>query len=216
MSSRISAALLASVLTAACATRPVPTPVAVDPATDPTIIGAVSVAAADGSEAAARKSAEATTGRRIGIAVGLVSAVFGGENYEPIWRSVDRYRRIRDDGEAIGASIAASKAAKSGWQRGLTFDTQMVDLQKIDGVTVTRSTPIQLDVRLSNATIQPLHEIAAAISDRDHRTVVIEGAPANTATVREGLVANGLPDWIIETSRNDDIGYVVLRIRYRN
>jgi hypothetical protein len=216
VSSRISLVLLASVFTAACATRPAPTPVAVDPALDPTIIGAVSVAAGDGAEAAARASSEATTGRRIGIAVGLVSAIFGGENYEPIGRSIDRYRRIRDDGEAIGASVAASKAAKSGWQRGLTFDTQMVDLQKIDGLTVTRPTPMQLDVRLFDATIQPLHEIAAAISDRDHRTIVIEGAPARTAAVREGLVANGLPDWAIETSRNDDIGYVVLHIRYRN
>jgi len=116
----------ALVLLAACATsKPA---VAVDPVTDPTVIGAVDESVREGSIAAAEG---AQAGRRIGRVAGVVAAVLGGPRHDTLDDAIDRYRLTRDLAETTGAIIAGSRGATAGAKRGLELDLQFAELHKI-------------------------------------------------------------------------------------
>lgn len=200
--------LVSSTLTMACATARHPEP---DPATDPTIIGAVDTASQDATEAVASPEAvhAATVGRRVGTVVGVVSAIFGSSS-EPIEQSIDRYRRIRNAGESIGLATAVAPAATRGWQRGLAFDQQMAALKNIDGVELYRPAPDQIDVYFAHANTTNLAAIACAV---EGRTLEVEGGGGTSFDVRDALIDHGIPRERVSSHRNDTMQGVVLHVR---
>ena len=140
----------ALLLLVGCSTsNPAAQPEPVDPATDPTIVGAVDEAVLEGSieaEAAAR------TGRRIGRVAGVLAAVFGGPERESVDDTIDRYRRTRDAIVVTSTLIGATKGAVEGAQRGYELDLQFAELHEIEGVEVFRPFPDQIDVYLGSST----------------------------------------------------------------
>lgn len=206
---------LALLLLVACSTtKPIPQPAAVDPVTDPTIIGAVDEAARQGSidaEAAAR------TGRRVGRVAGLFAAVLGGPRYESVDDMVDRYRRTRDTIESTSAFIGASKGVTEGAKRGLQLDLQFAELHQIEGIEVTRPFPDQIDVHLAGVPDhQVLASIAAVFAGREERAIEIEAADGAGFDLRESLIELGLPPLTLRVQRNEMLQGIVLRIRYRS
>ena len=88
----------ALLLLAACSTsKPA---VAVNPVTDPTIVGAIDESAREGSIAAEEG---ARTGRRIGTVAGIAAAVLGGPNHDSVEGAVDRFLITRAAAETAGA-----------------------------------------------------------------------------------------------------------------
>ncbi len=196
----------------ACSTsKPV---VSVDPVTDPSIVGAVDEGVREGSAAA---DAGAQTGRRIGRVAGVVAAVFGGPRRESLDDAIDRYRLMRDAGEAVGAIIGASKGATAGAKRGYELDLQFAELHQIDGLEVTRPFPDQINVRfLTSPNPKMLADVAAVFAGREERAIDIEGGGGASLDLRESLIELGLPASDINAHRNDGIEGVVLYIRYRS
>ena len=212
MNSRLASLVLGLLLTvSACSTT---RPAVVDPSKDPTIVGAVSTAVEDGAEeTVASVSSAATTGRRVGTAVGVFAAIFGGGRYESLDGSIDRFRRVRAAGEAIGLGIGVSQAATKGWQRGYVFDLQMAELQKIAGVEVTRPAVDQIDIAFAYSTDAPLREIACVIGNGQQRSIDVE-APGDLAfEVRESLIEQGLTASLLEGHRNQGVSGIVLHVR---
>lgn len=212
MKSRLAVPVLCSVLTvSACSTAPPP---AVDPSHDPTIVGAVSGAVEEGAkETAANGGSAATTGRRVGTAVGVFAAIFGGGPYESLDDSIDRFRRVRAAGEAIGTVVGVSQAASKGWQHGSAFDIQMAELQKIERVEVTRPAVDQIDVQFPYSESAPLREIACVIGNGEGRSIDVEAHGDLAFDVREGLIEQGLPASLLESHRNQEVSGVVLHVR---
>lgn len=202
----------ALVLLAACATsKPA---VAVDPVTDPTVIGAVDESVREGSIAAAEG---AQAGRRIGRVAGVVAAVLGGPRHDTLDDAIDRYRLTRDLAETTGAIIAGSRGATAGAKRGLELDLQFAELHKIEGVDVTRPMPDQIDVRFATSPdALMLREIAAVFAGREERAIDIQGPDDASFAVRDSLIDLGLSHTAIQARRNDDLRGIVLRIRYRD
>jgi hypothetical protein len=227
MKSKLALLILGSLLVTACSTTQPP----VDPYRDPTIIGAVSGAVDGAAQPVADVQNAATTGRRIGTAVGVFAAIFGGGKCENIEDSIDRFLTVRAAGEVIGAAVGVAQVARKmnatdpavsgpplsnpiveGWNRGLALDVQMAELQKIDGIEVTRPAVDQLDIRFAYSENAPLHAIACAIGNGVGRSIVVE-APADLAfEVRERLIEQGLPSSLIESHRNQDLSGIVIHV----
>ncbi|HWW59956.1 MAG TPA: hypothetical protein VN181_01185 [Thermoanaerobaculia bacterium] len=170
------------------------------------MIGAVDAAVAQGAEEAA---AGAKTGRRIGIAVGLVSAIFGGAPYESIDESIARYRAARDTGEAIGAIAGGAHGANAGARRGFQFDLEMAELKKFDDLDVTRPAPDELIVQFTDPATPRLADIARIVGGR---RIFIE-APGDTGiAVRDALIDHGVAASTLQSHRNDKLSAVRLRI----
>ena len=202
------------VLAACSTTKPIPQSVAVDPTTDPTIVGAVDEAARQGSIDA---EAAAQTGRRIGRVAGVFSAVLGGPRYESVDDMVDRYKRTRDAVESTSAFVGATKGATEGAERGFQLDLQFAELHRIEGIEVTRPVPDQIAVHLPSAPDhQMLADIAAVFAGRDERAIDIESADGAAFDLRESLIELGLPASTLRVQRNELLQGIVLRIRYRD
>jgi hypothetical protein len=186
---------------------------AVDPYTDPTLVGAVDSAVAEAAEEAATNPVPAQTGRRIGAVAGVFAAIFGGESSEPIGKSIDRYRRFRDAGEAVGTVIGVKDAAARGWQRGYAFDLRMAELVKIEGLDVTRPFPDQIDVRFLDPEAPRLHAVACALANAEPRSILVEAPGGQAFDTREQLIDQGVRSSAIQARRNDEVGAVVLHLR---
>ena len=204
------AALL--VLTACSTTRPAPA--APDPVTDPTIAAAVEEAVIEGTiegEAAAR------TGRRIGMVAGVVAAVFGGPESESLEEAVDRYRDMRDAGEAIGAVIGGTRGAVDGAKRGLQVDQQFAELQQFDMLSVTRPFPSEIQVIFDSARSQDaVAAITGVLAGRDARDLDVIASGDEGVPVRDALIEYGVAPDLVRVRRDDEIeGTVVLVIRAR-
>lgn len=203
--------LLASalLLVAACSSAPPP---AVDPATEPTVAGAVDEAVRQG---AIEGEVAAQTGRKVGRVVGVVAAVLGGPETETLGDTVDRYRRTRDAVEATAAVIGATNGAVKGAQRGYELDLEFAALQQIEGLTVIRPFPDQVEARFATApTQQMLEQVAAVFIGHEERAIDIE-APGDAASeIRTSLLALGLSG--IEAHSSDELEGVVLRVHYRS
>ena len=218
MKFKLALLILGSLLVTACTTTQPP----VDPYRDPTITGAVSGAVDGAAQPAADVQNATTTGRRIGTAVGVFAAIFGGGKCESIGDSIDRFLTVRAAGEVIGAAVGVAQVARKmdatspivqGWNRGLTLDLQTAALQKIDGIEVTRPAADQLDIRFANSEGAPLHEIACAIGNGEGRSIAVE-APGDLAfEVREGLIDEGLPSSLLESHRKQELTGVVIHVR---
>jgi len=169
-------------------------------------IAAANDAVADAMPAAMNGDA-ATKGRRIGMAIGVFSAIFGGGSCEPIEASIDRYRTFRDAGQMIGASHDLRKAAEEGAQHGAQFDQQMVQLKQIDGIDINRPAPYVLDVRFTGDQ-QPLDAIVNVVRSGDERYLIVEGKDA--ASVRGALIDRGIRASRVEA--NDDGRELRIRI----
>jgi hypothetical protein len=212
---RLTALTFASVLLVACSTtKPAAQPVAVDPVTDPSIVGAVDEAVLQGSIEGA---AAARTGRRIGRVAGVFAAVFGGPSHESLDDAIDRYRLTRDAATAAGAVIGASKGATAGAKRGFVLDLQFAELHEIEGVSVLRPFPDEIE---ASFTISPTQEllvrIAGVFAGREERAIDIQAPDDAALDVRESLIALGVPASSLSAHRNDELREVVLRIRYRS
>jgi hypothetical protein len=202
----LSSALL---LVAACSSAPPP---AVDSTTEPTIAGAVDEAIREGT---IEGEVAAQTGRRIGRAAGIVAAVIGGPETESVDDIVDRYRRTRDAVEATAAVIGTANGAIEGAKRGYELDLEFAALQQIEGLTVTRPFPDQLEATFtSTPTQQTLEQVAAAFAGHEERAIDIE-APGDAAyEIGTALTALGLAG--VEAHANDELDGAVLRVRYRS
>jgi len=159
---------------------------------------------------AAKDSTAGTVGRRIGMTVGVLAAVFGGGSSEPVEASVARYRRFRDAGEAAGSVVAVSKAASRGWNRGLAFDLQMAELVKVNGIAVTRPAPDEIDIRLQSSEPALLATVACTIGPD---TVDIEGPRGSAFDVREALIDAGMRPEGLNSYRNDELTDVVMHVK---
>lgn len=209
-------AAFAFVLLAACSSSrpPAPPPViVVDPHTDPTIVNGIDEAVVEGIAAAEEGAA---VGRAVGRVAGVIAAVFGGPSHESLDDAVDRYRRVRDAGEAIGAVIGATQGMSEGAKRGSLFDVQFAELVKIDGVEATRPFPDEIQVRLASTPApETLAAVAAVFAGREERALELEGAGNEVLTIREALIELGIPSTSLSAHRNDAIQGVLLRVRYR-
>lgn len=207
-------AAFAFVLLAACASsRPaVEPPPAADPYREP-VVGTAEEAAVERIAAVEEGAAK---GRAIGSVVGVLAAVFGGSRSESLDDAIDRYLLARDAGEAIGAVVGATKGVGSSEKRVHEFDVQFAELQKIEGIEVTRPFPDELQVRLASV---PAPETLAAIADvfegRPERAIELEGAAEAVLSIREALIELGVSSSSLNARRNDAIDGVVLRVRYR-
>ena len=206
---------LALLLLFGCSTsNPAAESVPVDPAADPSIVGAVDEAVLEGSieaEAAAR------TGRRIGRVAGILAAVLGGPERESVDDTIDRYRRTRDAVVVTSALIGATKGAVEGAQRGYELDLQFAELHQIEGLEVVRPFPDQIDVYLENSPdSQMLAAIAAVFVRREERAIDIEAAGDAALDIRDSLIGLGVPASSLRAHRDNGLTGVVLRIRYRS
>jgi hypothetical protein len=197
----------------ACSTTK-PSPPAPDPVTDPTIVAAVEEAVIEGTiegEAAAR------TGRRIGMVAGVVAAVFGGPESESLEEAVDRYRDMRDAGEAIGAVIGGTRGVVDGAKRGYQLDLQFAELQQFDMLSVTRPFPNEIQVIFDNARAQEaVAAITGVLAGRDARDIDVIAAGDEGVPVRDSLIEYGVARELVRVRRDDEIeGTVVLVIRAR-
>lgn len=205
---------LSTVLFAACSSSKPAAPAAeVDPATDPTIIGAVDEAVLQGSIEAEKV---APTALRVGRVAGVLAAVLGGPQTESVDDMIDRYRMTRDATVATAVSIAASHGAVEGAKRGLEMDQQFAELHAIEGLDVIRPYPDQIDVRLPSVPDRDLlASVAAVFPEREPRAIDIEAAGDQGWNVADVLIEHGVPESSFHVSRNDDASGVLLRIRYR-
>jgi hypothetical protein len=204
----------ASLLLVACSTsKPVAEAPPVDPANEPTIVGAIDEAALQGTD---EGEAAARTGRRIGRIAGVIAAVAGGPSIESAEDVVDRYRRTRDAIETTAAVIGTTTGVVSGAKRGFELDLQFAELLKIEGVQATRPFPDEI-IATFDAAASPelLEKVATVFRDRESRAIDIDAAGDEATRVRDSLTALGAPAAGIEAHRNDDLDLVVLRIRYR-
>lgn len=202
-------------LLAACAsTKPVPAPeTEVNPATDPTIVGAIDEAAWQGAEEGAEA---AVTGRRVGRVVGVLAAVFGGPERESIDDMIDRYRDTRDAITVTSAAIGATYGAIEGAKRGYEFDLQFAELHEIDGMQVFRPTPDQIDGYFAS---MPSNETMAAVAKvfigRTERAIDIDAAGDTAFAMRDALIDMGVPSTSIVAHRNAAVEGIGIRVRYR-
>jgi hypothetical protein len=181
-----------------------PPAAAVDPTTEPTIVGAVEEAVLQGTvegEEAAR------VGRRIGRVAGVIAAIVSDGDV------VDNYRTARDATIATTIAIGATHGAVEGAKRGYELDVQFAELTQISGIEATRPFPDLIDVRFSDRELLP--KIAAVLVGREERAIDIEAAGNEALDVRDALIELGLPPASLSASRNDDLSGVALRISYR-
>jgi hypothetical protein len=199
-------------LLAACSTsKPA---VAVNPVTDPAIVGAIDESAREGSIAAEEG---ARTGRRIGTVAGIAAAVLGGPHHDSVDDAVARFLVTRAAAETAGTIIGGSRGARDGAKRGFELDLQFAELHKIEGVDVTRPMPDQIDVRFATSPApQTLAQIAAVFPGREERAIDIQGPDDASFAVRESLIDLGLPSAAVQARRNDHMDGIILRIRYRD
>jgi hypothetical protein len=214
MNRRLPALAFAILLLAACSTsRPAIEP-DVDPATEPSAIGAIDEAARQSLESG---EAAARTGRKIGRVAGVIAAVFGGPRHESLDDTIDRYRDTRDAVEVTSALIGASRGAAAGAKRGFQLDLQFAELLKIEGVEATRPYPDEIHVRLAaTPSAETLASIAAVLNGREPRAIEIEAASDTALDLRDALIDLGVPSTSLSTHRNDRIEGAVLRIQYRD
>jgi hypothetical protein len=204
---------LALLLTACATSKPAPQ-AEVDPATDPSIVGAVDEAAREGSIQGA-EAAEA--GHRAGVVAGVLAAVFGGPRRESIDDVFDRYRETRDAVEVTSAIVGTAKGATEGAKRGFQFDLQFAELHKLEGVEVFRPQPDEIDARFSSTVSrQTLEGIAAVFAGREERAIDIKAAGDVALDIRDELIELGVPASSISARRDDRLQDVDLRIRYRS
>lgn len=204
-----SLALLTSTLlfAAACTTAPPPP---VDPVTEPTVVAAVDEAVRQGS---IEGELAAETGRRVGRVAGVLAAVLGGPETESLDEAVDRYRRTRDAAEATAAVIGAANGAVKGAQRGYELDLEFAALQQIEGLTVIRPFPDEIEARFAGAPTQEMLErVAAVFAGHEERAIDIEAPADQVSAIRESLLALGLSD--VEGYSIDGLDGIVLRVRY--
>ncbi len=189
-------------------------PADVDPTKDPTIVGAIDEAVAQGSAEGANA---VKTGRRLGRVAGVLAAVFGGPEEESIDDMVDRYRKTRDAVVITSAVVGATKGAVEGAEHGYELDVQFAELLKIDGLQATRPYPDQIDLTiLDTPTPEMLNSIAAVLAGREPRAIEIESAGDAALDLRESLIDLGIPTTSLSTHRNDTINGIVLHIHYRD
>jgi hypothetical protein len=182
----------------------------VDPVTEPTIVGAVGEAVAQSSEDGA---AAAQTGHRAGVAAGIFAAVFGGPESESVGEMIDRYRRTRDTIEATSAIIGATKGAVEGAKRGWDLDLQFAELHEIEGVTVYRPFPDQIEVRFASAPSRAmLADVAAVFTRHEERTVDIEAPGSEALDIRDTLIEFGMLSSSISAQRNNALTEVALHV----
>jgi hypothetical protein len=202
-------ALLTSALlfAAACSTAPPPP---VDPVTEPTVVAAVDEAVRQGS---VEGEVAAQTGRRVGRVAGVIAAVLGGPETESLDEVVDRYRRTRDAAEATAAVIGAANGAAKGAQRGYELDLEFAALQQIEGLTVIRPFPDEIEARFGSAPTQEmLEQVAAVFAGHEQRAIDIEAPGDEAYEIRTSLLALGLPD--VAAYSVDGVDGIVLRVRY--
>lgn len=213
MTRRISLLPIALLLFVACASsKPAAPETEVDPSTEPTIVGAVDEAAAQGIEEGVQA---ARVGRRVGRVAGVLAAVLGGPENESLDDMIDRYRITRDATTATAAVIGAAHGATEGAQRGFEMDLQFAELLKIDGLDVTRPYPDQIDARFTGAPTRELvSQIAAVFANRQARAISIEGSDDSALDVRDMLLDQGVEAASLNVHRNDALTIVVLHIRY--
>ena len=189
-------------------------PADVDPTKDPTIVGAIDEAVAQGSAEGAQA---VKTGRRLGRVAGVLAAVFGGPEEESLDDLVDRYRKTRDAVIITSAVVGATKGAVEGAERGYELDVQFAELLKIEGIQATRPYPDQIDVTiLDMPTPETIKSIASVLVGREPRAIEIESAGDAALDLRESLIDLGVPTTSLSTHRNDTIDGIVLHIYYRN
>ena len=185
----------------------------IDPTTDPSIVGTIDEAVLEGTievEEAMRVS------RQVGRVAGVVAAVFGGPESETVDETVDRYLRTRDAVTIAGAVIGATKGAVEGAQRGYELDVQFAELHKLEGLTVTRPYPDEIDAYLASVPGDALlADVAAVFAGREERAIEIEAAGDTALDIRESLIQLGVPGSSLSMQRNDELQGVVLRIRYK-
>jgi hypothetical protein len=206
---------LALVLLVGCSSsRPAVDPPDVNPATDPTTIGAVDEAVLQGQ---IQGEAAAKTGRKIGRVAGVLAAVFGGPNEESLDDALARYWLTREAVEITAEAIGTAKGATAGAKRGHVLDLQFAELHAIDGIEVLRPVPDQINVHLpESASPDLLASVAAVFADREQRAIEIEGPGDAPLDIRDTLVTLGVPAASFAVNRDDDLRGVYLRIGYKD
>lgn len=186
---------------------------AVDPVTEPSIVGAVDEAVLQGTSEAEKG---AVVGRRVGRVAGFLAAIFGGPEKESLDDTIDRYRRTRDAVTVVGALIGAADGVMDGAERGFELDVQVAELHSIAGVEIFRPAPDLVEARMANVPdARTLAAIAAVFKGREPRAIQVEAAGDVALDVREALIAEGLPHETITARRNDDLSGLLLRITYQ-
>ncbi|HEY0160672.1 MAG TPA: hypothetical protein VGF28_25530 [Thermoanaerobaculia bacterium] len=212
--SRSLLALLLLLVTACSTARTAAPPPPADPATEPTVAGAVDEAILQGT---IEGDAASQTSRRVGRVLGVIAAVAGGPQTESVDDVVDRYRRVRDATEATGVLIATTKGAVEGAKRGYELDLQFAELQRIEGLEVTRPFPDQIDARfLDDATPAMLAEIAAVFAGQEERSIELEGPTGAACDIRASLAELGLDPYSLSAVENERLDAVVMHVRYRS
>jgi hypothetical protein len=183
----------------------------VDPVTQPTTIGAITESAAQGADEAAHGAAK---GRRIGVAAGVLIAVFGGGEHDTFGDAVDRFFETVDVAETTGALIGGVHGSREGAKRGHEMDVRFAELYEIEGMQVWRPYPDTFDAYIENPAPQVLSNVAAVFGGHEKEwTIDVEGTDETALNVRDSLRELGIQN--LETHRNDDVRGVALHIRYR-
>ena len=128
--------------------------------------------------------------------------------------TLERYRNTRDAITATGALIGAAHGGREGAKRGLDFDTQFAELQKIDGVVATRPLPSWIEVRVTSMDVLP--EIAKVLLAHDARVIGITATDDMDLEARERLIEAGLSGAGLSAHRDDAIQGIAMRIGYPN
>ena len=143
-----------------------------------------------------------TQGRNIGRAVGVASAVLGGDEVEPIEAAVERYRTARDAGIAIGELSEVTRFA--------------LEIQKLEGIDVTFRDDGQIDLVILDPYrgVPRLASVLANSPNPMDQLIAVEGAGDTAFAFRDALIDHGLSPYVIEAYRTDELEGVVLHIRY--